>query len=67
MIYGRWTGDDGTVARLAAVAPRDAPKGYAGTLAALFTENPRRGLLGNPEGMKKGPGWRYHRVEIPVP
>src|SRR5918995_4851078 len=46
MIYGRWLGDDATSARLAVVVPRDTLKRHAGTLAALFTENPRRGVLG---------------------
>ena len=47
MIYGRWLGNDATGARLAVVAPRDTPEGYAGTLAALFTLLPRREILGN--------------------
>ena len=39
---GRWLGEDATGARLAVVASRDTLEGYAGTLAALFTEMPRK-------------------------
>ena len=51
---GRWLGEDATGARLAVVAPRDTPEGYAGTLAALFTELMEMLVLGN-VGIKRGP------------
>jgi hypothetical protein len=35
MVYRRWLGDDATGARLAVVALRATPEGYAGTLAAV--------------------------------
>ena len=55
---GRWLGEDATGARLAVVAPRDTPEGYAGTLAALFTELPRRLVL----GMHRQWGWVNNRA-----